>query len=1318
MIKYRGLFIIVIILLSFCEVKAKSEYYFKQLSLREGLSYPTVSAILYDSDGYLWIGTKSGLNRFDKYDIKSYFSDRIDSLSLPSNNIYFLIEDAYNNLWVGSDKLSVYDRENDCFNVMECNGEPVRVTASMLEDDGVVLGGYRLYKYDYSTRKIREIDFERKVKDQFSFIHPWKNGMWLLGTRWDGLWLYDKKSGSLSRWVIDDLKISAYYVDKDYNLWISPYGKGLKCISQDGHVIKEYTASNSDLSHDIILSIVERGNELWIATDGGGICIINKDNGEVNTIKHIAGDANSLPVNSIKCLYLDRDNNMWAGTIREGLLGIKKAYMRTYRSTTGGQYGLSENAVISIYEDSDSLIWIGTDGGGMNVINRNKNMFIHYIFEKAKKITSITEFNRNELLLSTFDEGLYTFNKRTGVFSPFIIKDQETNDRICRIGLNVYVYKYSNDSIFFLADSVYSYDVNTRKFTSVRYKFKRSYKNIINSLIRFAKSDNRLFLFSPFDLYMIDCKDNSMYLIFNTDGNMTINSAARDRNGVFWMGTDRGLVCFDPKVKSPEYVHTNLFHEVTSVFYDSKGRLWIGAQGMLFTYIIDRDRFIVWGESDGVVPNEYMPEAMIQSSNGDIFLGGMSGMLRIMSDVRLDDNVYPKIELSDVLLNGSSIFNHNDGNIYKLRIPWNYTSLTIKVNTTDKDIFRKKVFRFTINGRETSNVIESYDHTMSIHSLATGKYSISVSCNMQDGGWSAPVTIMELDVTPPWWRSVWFVFSMLVLFALIIMSVSMYMIRRKEIKMKWAMKEREEEIDKDKIRFLINISHELRTPLTLVYAPLKRLMDDNTLSDNLRKQLAGIFKQTRQMRNIINMVLDVRKMEVGRDKLYISSHDVNKWVEDVVMDFRNEFSSKGIEIVLEKDDSIGEMAFDDKKCEIVLSNLLMNALKFSYDNTKVIVRTETVNDGKSVRISVEDHGMGLGNIDSSQLFSRFSQGKHHIAGSGIGLSYAKMLVEMQGGTIGAYDNDDTGATFYFELPYARNDQVIECEKKPYINELFYSSEDTVPVSGHVDTSQYSVLVVEDEPDLRQYIADCLSDMFKKVYCAVNGREALDIIRQNTPDIVVSDVMMPQMNGWELCKSIKSNLEISHIPVILLTARADSDSVQLGYKLGADAYIEKPFDVNMLKTIICNQLYNREQMKQRYKNLSSVMSPEEMTFSNADEDFVMKLNKVINENISSGNLDVASVVDKMGMGRSALYSKVKKLTDMGVNEYIGKIRIERALQLLEHSDKTILEISEELGFNNQAYFSTTFKQFVGMSPSKYKEQVKEKNSNTNTENNRK
>jgi DNA-binding response OmpR family regulator/two-component sensor histidine kinase len=534
-------------------------------------------------------------------------------------------------------------------------------------------------------------------------------------------------------------------------------------------------------------------------------------------------------------------------------------------------------------------------------------------------------------------------------------------------------------------------------------------------------------------------------------------------------------------------------------------------------------------------------------------------------------------------------------------------------------------------------------------------------------------------------------------------------LRNKETKLKWAMKEHEQQVYEEKVRFLINISHELRTPLTLIHAPLKQLMDKLTADNENYPLIQSICKQSERMKNILNTVLNVRKMEVGQSTLHIQSIQLDEWAEQLISDFKPEASVRGITLVYQPEPEIQTLCFDKEKCTTILTNLLINALKYTPDESTISISTRLSEDRTRVRISISDQGPGLKDVDTNNLFVRFYQGNNSRPGTGIGLSYSKILVEQHGGNIGAYDNKNfgsPGATFWFELPLNTEPGNITLHPQEYLNTLLAPTQETESIPEQQEENKtapsHTLLIVDDNKDLTDYLATALKDRFKTIWVAADGEEALRLCREKRPHIVVSDIQMPHMNGYELCKQIKEDLEISHIPVILLTARNDEESQLYGYKNGADAYITKPFEVSMLYAIVCSQLHNRERMRTRYTDIGPLPPPEEGTFSSADEEFLNRLNQIITEHLDNEQLGIPFICNKIGISRASLYNKLKALTDMGANDYITKIRMERAIWLILHTELSVNDIADKTGFSTARYFSTVFKQHTGCSPTQYRE----------------
>lgn len=1280
----------------------QQDYYFRQISLEQGLSQSRVQCIYRDHLGVIWIGTKWGLNSYDQSELKSYFHDREQPNSLPDNFIRFITEDRLGDLYVSTNKgIAIYNKAENQFQPLKYNGKPFNAWSYLQIGDNFLFGGEEtLYQYNLMDKSITTIfpDIDGDKLKCINRIFQWSPDMLITSSKKDGLWMYDLIKKKMYRCpFVKEREINTIFVDSQNRLWVSFYGKGIACYSKEGKRLFSLSTKNSGLNNDIIFDFLEKDNQLWIATDGGGINILDFQTMKFSYLKHISDDEQSLPNNSIYRLYKDQMDNIWIGSIHGGLFAIKKVFIKTYKDVPlNNPNGVSERTVVSIFEDKDTLLWIGTDGGGINSFDQKTNTFHHYPTTYGEKVTSITDFSENELLLSCFNKGVFTFNKRTAQMQPFPIINDSISKREFSSGdlVNLYATK---DNIYILGAKVYIYNKHTRQ-TSILYAPQIDIQRQI-AMQAIYSDDTHLYLMGTNNLFKLNFKTNELSSLVNMKEGDDFTSACRDDKGNFWIGSNFGLLFYNKQTGKTEKIHTNLFNSVSSLAYDKKGKVWIGAQNMFFAYIINEKRFVILDESDGVPSNEliFTPIPALRTPN--LYMGGTMGLVRINTDIIFESNSSPILKLLEVKLNGKSTLKQVNNNC--ISIPWNHSSFNIKVIADEKNSFRKHLFRYVITGKDKM-VIESYLQTLELGTLASGEYTISVSCDSSNGEWSQPTEILTIIVSPPWWKSTWFII-LCIFFAFLVAGVVFFsLIRKKENRLKREMREHEKKIYEEKIRFLINISHELRTPLTLIYASLKRILNKEVKQDELPEYLQGAFKQANQMKDIINIVLDTRKMEVGQEVLHISSHPLHKWIQEVAETFQTASKAKEIEITYDFDDSIQSIAYDDTKCKVVLSNLIMNALKYSPNQTRIVIKTIRTNE--SIQVHVQDQGIGLDNVDIKKLFTRFYQGKHNEGGSGIGLSYAKMLIDLHGGRMGAFNNKDRGATFFYEIPANLQEQEVSCPQHSYLNELLSSPEEEEKIeSGAFSLQGYSLLIVEDKQDLREFLKNALKDKFKKIYQAENGLVALEVIKQQQPDIIVSDVMMPQMNGYQLCKEIKENLNISHIPVILLTARADSESQMLGYKLGADAYLPKPFEMEMLLSVIQNQMRNREYIKSRYRGNQFILSPQEATFSNADEQFMIKLNEMIDQNLSQPDLDVKFLTVQMAMSRTSLYNKIKELTGMGANDYINRRRIDKAIILLIQSDMSITEISEQVGFTYQRYFSTLFKEMKGMTPSQFRAQ---------------
>lgn len=799
-------------------------------------------------------------------------------------------------------------------------------------------------------------------------------------------------------------------------------------------------------------------------------------------------------------------------------------------------------------------------------------------------------------------------------------------------------------------------------------------------------------------VFQIINKNDSIQPLFQIDEKETITAIDCDGQNRIWVGTTAGIGYYNLKEKRYSKIDSQLFSDISALRYDpSSERVWICAQNQLYSYCIKDDKFIQWNRSDGFHPNEiiFTYQQRTMKKHRYLYFGGIEGLVQINTDIPEPNEPYPEIELCGVELNGQ--LQTSDINIRNIKIPWKYNTLILQVHIKNKDIFQRVPFRYIIKG-DVDKSIESYHPMLELSNLSPGKYHIEVSCMTKDGNYTMPIHLTDIHVTPPWYKTDWFIILCCIfLTGGIIVGMSIFNIR-KEVKIQKRLKEYRQYFNEKKIDFLIHINHELRTPLTLIYAPLKRLIDKNEtqgLPSYLMPQLQLIFNQAQYMREIVDMVLDWNSMEAGYSKLKIQKCKLDEWITNIVKDFTEEARQKGICIKLQMTTDIEEVWFDKQKCHTVLSNLLMNALKFSMPESCITINTRKLEN--KVRISVVDEGIGIQDSDITNLFTRFYKGNHKEKGSGFGLYYAKTIMEMHGGDIGAYNNTDKGATFYLELP------LLDINEKAEATRLLQKEAPIVNTTQdlHFDCTGKTILIVEDEKELREYLIESFTGTFKKVYAADNAISALETCRKKQPSIIVSDVMMPQMDGFELCRQIKNDIRISHIPVILLTARYDQTGITTGYKSGADSYIPKPFDLAFLKVVVGNILKNREKIHSQYVTVTGSPSLLDLTNSKADEDFMKKINAVIHENLSDEGFSVQQLADAMIVSRSSLYSKIKIITGMGVNDYINRLRIEQAMSLLVNTNLNINEISCEVGFTYPRYFSSTFKNMTGMTPKQFR-----------------
>lgn len=785
---YRTLIIILFLLAGVKLLSSEHcvNYSFTQLSIEQGLSQSTAQSILLDHKGTLWIGTKSGLNSYTQEGIKTYLHHSGDPHSLPSNYINHLTEDSLGNFWIATSKgLALYDDEQDQFNTVNFS----IIYSSVGGEGGMWFGSENaIHCYDYKSKELKTIHIE---KEEGKGINPvdyriqkmlyLEDGKILIGTRKKGIYLYDCRIRQFTLLIPSSQNLlTSLYVTADHHIYTAFYGDGFYCYDRTGKMLKHYTKENSGLKNNYVLDMAEYNGNIWLATDGSGINLFTPRTFQFSQLQHIVGDYSSLPVNSITLLYKDMKDNLWAGSVRGGIFSIKETYIKTYKEAIlNNTNGLSEQSVISLYEEKDGKVWIGTDGGGINLYDPSTDKFIHFPSTYGDKVVSIAEVSETELMVSLYTKGIFLFNKKTHKYRPFTIVDEETNKKECFYGYLPLANQVADGKIYIISCGTYVYHTHDHTFS--RMQTDRDYDFSNDALCLSYSNDRFSLLKCAHQAFWVDQKSDSIRLLFELEKDELITSMSYDNNRMIWTSTNKGLGFFDLESQKYHRIRTRLFNGISYLIADGKGRLWICAQNHLYSYIIKENRFILWNSSDGFPPNEILFAYQKQSNRDYIYLGGSEGLVKINTDIPYTETQIPEIYLSEILFNGSPSLKKVKENTIK--IPWNYNSLSVHFRIKNRDVFQKYLLQYTIEGRGKQS-IETYDPVLNLSSLSAGNYSIWVSCNTKNGNRTPSKQLIHIIVTPPWYKTVWFIGVAAVLFIIMTASIGYIHYRRKERNMK------------------------------------------------------------------------------------------------------------------------------------------------------------------------------------------------------------------------------------------------------------------------------------------------------------------------------------------------------------------------------------------------------------------------------------------------------------------------------------------------------------------------------------------------------
>lgn len=1269
-----------------------SEYLCRHITVDDGLSQSYVTDVVRDGRGFLWVGSRFGLNRYDFANITNYYCDRSDATTLPDNSVSALYVDSRDTLWVAGDRgVAYYSRRNNNFVRVSFDEGSLNARSFYDEGDGLIIGGGgTLYYYDYASGKVSKLLTKGGSKFFYTSIYALKPGLYVLATRWDGLWLYDRPSATISPLPgCPEKHIMAAKVDSEGRLWVSVYRSGVFCYERDASRTHELSAGSGGLGSDLVCDIAEKDGEIWLATDGAGVYIYDPATRKLRSENRDFLGA----LGSVTRLHVDRHGNIFGGTVRDGAFALRTVAIRTFEP--GGGSMRRPSAVTAIVGDDDgSRLWVGTDGNGILVHTEGSDSFIPIEATAGMKITSICPYDSRTLLVSTYDKGIHLLDKAAGTLHPAPQALTALHEANCSTGIGITCSRLSDKRLAVLSDRLSIFNPADGSLT-VQDDVPRGI------LSPFYNSRGLLMFRGSNFIAEYDILTGAMRTLHNR--RERINCAAFDGDHTVYIATDTGPEAIDITDGSVTRLDALDIGYVSTLAFED-GHLWLGGNNSLLMRDLRNGTNARFGRYDGVGANEYMPSAALVT-NRYVYMGGVNGLVRVdLNDVErfYRPDPEPVISVADLEIDGESAFARIvDG---RIEVANPHRNLRLSIIADGTNAMHRPHFRFILSGDGEEQVVESFDNFINIGHLDPGStYDVSAVAVRPDGSGGSPQHLLTMAVMAPWYNSrlAWLALALLVGASIFLVNRHLRRASRRRLNSQLDAV-RHSSLEKE-VAFLVHTNYALRTPLTMIYAPIKMLIErvHNGERVDLEGELQNIYRNTKRMRDVIDMAMELHQVgSIPREAAQVR-HDMRRSLDETIANHRSEIDNKHLDVAIEAPDDLPDIVLSaPDRMRVALDILMQNAVRRSAEGSSLRISI-SVADGDTMRVEICDYGPSLdpGSIDS--LFHTINVNDNNAPGNSLGLAYAHSIIETFGGRIGAFNNPPArgGITVWMEMPVELSGPDASRRQRP-VSATSPDARSHDAALVQVDTSEMTVVVVEEDNDLCMFVSSWLAGHFKRVLHAFNGKDALVIIRQEMPDIVISSILLPFKSGIELCRDIKSSPETRHIPFIMMTTLKEGPQLEDAYGAGADSYISKPFDMNVLMVRMRNLLHTRSVLKQRYSNTApDERASREMT--NADESFLLKIDRLIDENIDNADFNVAALAGQMNMSRTVLYAKFKSITGTTIAAYVNERRLRSAKELLLGTDLSISEISEKLGFSSQRYFSTFFKEHTGMTPSAFR-----------------
>lgn len=1359
-------------LLSILQLTAQS-HSVKKLGIEQGLSNNYVVSITQDKQGFLWFATEEGLNKFDGTRFITYYKNDLphNNQGITGNELNRVYADSKRPIiWIATqrDGLNAYNYDEQTFTAYQHNPENPHslitndvtdISPSTQNDDGLwVSTYYRGIEY-LNINNGQFTHYNRSTVPSLPSNQTWTvldggdNNLYI-GHVGSGFSIFSLKDKSVKNFQnetgnptsLPGNDVFCIIKDANGNIWLGT-NNGLALYNAANDNFITFRNNKNDKYATLcsrILSIRQlKDNRLWIASELNGIAILNLKQGmflspEELSIEYIqeGDDSRSLSNASARCIFQDSFDNIWIGTWGGGInfISSKPPLFTTlsYSPIPNNENSLNNKVASSLCMDRQGRIWIGTDGGGINVFEGEKRIAI-YKKESgdipSNFILASLQDSKGNLWFGSYQGGISYYDSRNKRFRSISLMGQSNLDV-----RTIYEDAQHNIWVGYSGGIVVLNPLTMKIIQHYNTDNSELHSDFIRSI---AQDEKGRFWIGTFGdglgIYTPNLQKIKTFTQRDGFCSNTINQIIQDKQKRMWIGTGEGLVCFlstdELNYKTYQRKDGLINTNICAITEDKKGNIWFSNNKGISCYVTNKGCFYNYDHSDDVPAGSFSSSCVTQSKNGQIYFGSINGVCCFNPDITMNEQPAPAAVVTEMkilgrlsnLENNDMIINLSKGQNVELSHAQNSFGLTF--NVQNYSLVNQVEYVYMLKGLENSWYTVNENNSVTFRNIPPGKYEFLIKARIHNQKWPEEATSLTIRINPPLWLT-WWAKLIYILVSISITYLILHAYKKKlDLERLYTLEkknhEQEQELNQERLRFYTNITHELRTPLTLILGPLEDMQKEASLPAKQAQKLSVIHQSALRLLNLINQILEFRKTETQNKKLCVSKGNIAPLIYEIGLKYKelNQNTKIDFRIQIEKEEMF--LFFDKEIITIVLDNLISNAIKYTEQGCVTLSLHQTMrNEVAYTEIKVSDTGYGISAEALPHIFDRYYQesGKHQASGTGIGLALVKNLVTLHEGEIRAESIQNEGSTFYISLltdniyPNALHADSTEPvqEEMNQNTELEYSQEATL------DTSKPILLIVEDNEEIQKYIVESFTDSFE-VITANNGEEGKQQALSRIPDIVVSDIMMPVMDGITLCKQLKDDVRTSHIPIILLTAKDSLQDKEEGYEVGADSYLTKPFSASLLRSRINNLLDSRKKLVAQFQAQSTPGSQIDLSekriviaeaLSKLDNEFIEKITLLIEENLSSEKIDINYLSDKMCMSGSTLYRKMKALTGLSTNEYIRKVKMENAERLLLEGKFNISEIAYKVGMNSTGYFRQCFKEEFGLSPSDYLKQIKQ------------